>query len=293
MNASAAPHPLRGILYLMAALALFSLLDTISKTLASRHPVGVVVWGRYFVHFLVTLAVFLPRYGTELFKTRSPAQQMIRGLTLVLTTGMVVAAFQRLPLAEVTALVFVSPFLVMILAMSFLDERVSRWRWLPVGVGFLGVLLIVRPGGGASGEGALLALGGAACYAVYQVLTRKLSATDRSMVQLFYTALVGAAAMCALLPWFWVPGAIDVVDAALIASLGLIAAGSHLLMIMALRAAPATTLSPFMYAQLVWAMLLGWAVFGELPDTVSLLGMLIIVGSGVVVAYSERLNRKA
>lgn len=293
MNASAAHHPVRGILYVMGALALFALLDTVSKTLASRHPVAVVVWGRYFAHFVITLIAFLPRYGSELFKTAHPGLQVVRGLTLVGTTGAVVAAFQHMPLAEVTALVFVTPFLVTILAVNFLEERMPAWHWIPVIVGFSGVLLIARPTGNAFNIGVPLVLLGAACYAVYQVLTRKLSAVDHSVTQLAYTALIGAATMCVLLPKYWVPGAIDLRDWLLIGSLGVLGAGGHLLMIMALRAAPATTLSPFTYVQLVWATLLGWLVFGDFPDRLSLIGMAIIVASGVAVAYSERSSRNA
>lgn len=293
MNASAAHHPIRGILYLMGALALFALLDTVSKTLASRHPVAVVVWGRYFAHFLITVVAFLPRYGTGLFKSARPGLQLVRGLTLVGVTAGVVGAFQRMPLAEVTALVFVTPFLVMILAVSFLGEKMPAWRWIPVIVGFSGVLLIARPAGNDFNIGVLFVLLGAVCYAVYQVLTRKLSAVDRSVTQLAWTALIGAATTSLLLPKYWVPGALDLRDWLLIGSLGVLAAGGHLLMIMALRAAPATTLSPFTYAQLVWATLLGWLVFGDFPDRMSLIGMAIIVVSGVVVAYSERYGKKA
>ena len=132
----------------------------------------------------------------------------------------------------------------------------------------------------------LFVLLGAVCYAVYQVLTRKLSAVDRSVTQLACTALIGATTMCVLVPKYWVPGALDLRDWLLIGSLGVLAASGHLLMIMALRAAPATTLSPFTYAQLVWATLLGWLVFGAFPDRLSLVGMAIIVAAGVVVAYS-------
>jgi len=293
MNASAAHHPIRGILYLMGALALFALLDTVSKTLASRHPVAVVVWGRYFAHFLITVVAFMPRYGTGLFKSARPGLQLVRGLTLVGVTAGVVGAFQRMPLAEVTALVFVTPFLVMILAVSFLGEKMPAWRWIPVIVGFSGVLLIARPSGSDFNIGVVFVLLGAVCYAVYQVLTRKLSAVDRSVTQLAWTALIGAATTSLLLPKYWVPGALDLRDWLLIGSLGVLAAGGHLLMIMALRAAPATTLSPFTYAQLVWATLLGWLVFGDFPDRMSLIGMAIIVVSGVVVAYSERYGKKA
>ncbi|BAL27409.1 DMT family transporter [Azoarcus sp. KH32C] len=292
MNASPAHHAVRGILYMMGALALFALLDTVSKTLASRHHVAVVVWGRYFAHFVITLAVFLPRYGTALFKSARPGLQVVRGLTLAGTTGAIVSAFQHMPLAEVTALVFVTPFLVSILAVSFLGEKMAAWRWIPVAVGFGGVLLIARPTGDAFNIGVVFVLLGACCYAVYQILTRKLAAVDRSATQLFYPALIGAAVTCVLLPRFWVPGAFDLRDWLLVGSLGVLAASGHFLMILALRAAPATTLGPFTYAQLVWATLLGWLVFGDFPDRLSLIGMSIIVASGVVVAYSERFNRK-
>lgn len=283
-------NPARGIALMMGALALFALLDALSKGLAARHPVPVVVWGRYFMHFLVTLLVFLPRHGVALFHTPHPGLQLVRGLMLVTTSAMVVMAFQRMPLAEVTALIFIAPLLLTILAVKFLGERMPAWQWLPVTLGFSGVLFIVRPSGDFFGPGAFLALGGACAYSVYQLLTRKLSAVERSATQSFYTALIGTMVLSVALPWFWVPGAIGWRDGLLIASLGLIAAFSHLLLIMAFRVTPASILSPFTYAQLVWAMLFGWILFDDLPDGTSLIGMAIIVGAGVVVAYAERLK---
>ncbi len=284
--------PLRGILLMMGALALFALLDTLSKGLTASHPVPVIVWGRYAVHFLITLLVFMPRHGLGLFRSHRPGLQVLRGLMLVMTTALVVLSFRQLPVAEVTALIFVTPLLVTVLAVKFLGERMLPLQWLAIGVGFCGVLLIVRPSGALMGSGALLVLAAAGCYSVYQVLTRKLSAGDHSATQLLYTALVGTVAMSIVLPWHGLPVSLGLVDALQIGSLGLIAAVSHLLLIMAFRAAPATTLSPFSYAQLAWATLFGWIAFGDLPDGASSAGMGIIAASGLGVAYLERRKRE-
>jgi drug/metabolite transporter (DMT)-like permease len=233
--------------------------------------------------------IFLaPSMRLKLVSTQRPLIQVTRALMLVFTTGLVMGALRLMPLAETTAILFVTPLLVTLMAGPWLGEKIGWRRWLAVVIGFAGALLIARPGSALSGPGILLALSGAVCYGVYQIQTRQLSSTESTFTMLFYTALVGTVVMTFGLPWFWdgpEPTPFEVLQ---IASMGLLGGTGHYLLTRAFRHAPATTLSSFMYAQLIWATLLGWQVFGQLPDHWSMLGMTVIAVSGLSVALSER-----
>ncbi|MEO8411473.1 MAG: DMT family transporter, partial [Propionivibrio sp.] len=153
--------------------------------------------------------------------------------------------------------------------------------------GFAGVLLIARPGGAVFGIGVVYTLGAALCYSLYQLLTRKLSSTEPVMRQLFYTALIGTIAMSAFLPVYWTGDVPTPKQALLIVSLGLFGGLGHFLFIRAYRDAPASSLSPMLFAQLVWVSLLGWLVFGQHPDSLSTTGMLVIGASGLILALRK------
>jgi drug/metabolite transporter (DMT)-like permease len=289
---SARPPLLRSILLVLAALACFAALDAIAKQLATRYPVPWLVWGRYTVHLLFMLLVLWPRYGGRLVRTCKPLANVMRGLMLTGVTGLNIAALQTMPLAEATALLFVAPVLVAVLAGPWLGEKVGWRKWLAVLLGFCGVLLIVRPGMGGpsaiSATGVAFSLSAAACYAVYQVQTRQLSASEDALKLLFYTALVGTVSMSLAIPWFAASGLPTLSDALLIASLGLFGGGGHFMLINAYRHAPASTLSPLYYSQLLWATLIGYFAFGHWPDALGLLGIAVIAGSGVLVALPSR-----
>lgn len=286
---SAEQRPLRGMLLLLGSLFFFAALDATAKYLAQRYSVPLLVWARYLVHCLL-MAVFLgPHQGRRLVATGRPRRQIVRGLLLVGCTGFGIAALARMPLAETTAVAFTAPLMVALLAGPWLGERLSAGRWLAVLAGFGGVLLIARPGGAVTVDGIALALLAAACYAAYQILTRQLAATEGTVTLVFYTALVGTVAMSLALPFFWrdiaqvAPG-----DAWLIAALGVLGGSGHFLLTRAFRHAPASTLSPFIYVQLVWATMLGAAVFGQWPDWVSAFGMAAIVTCGLWLAVDAR-----
>jgi drug/metabolite transporter (DMT)-like permease len=283
-----AQHPLRGILLFMLALMLFASLDATAKYLTAYFTVPLLVWARYTVHFLFMLVFVAPSMRAELVRTVNPRLQVVRALALLATSACGIAAFRVMPLAEATAVVFLAPLLVTLLAGPFLGERIGRSRWLAVLVGFGGVLLVVRPGAGLNLAGVLWALTGAFCYAVYQILTRRLSHAEHPLRLLFYTALVGTAVTSAALPWFWVDTAPSATQWLLIASLGLYGGVGHFLLIRAFRLAPASTLTPFTYVQLVWAALLGWLVFDNMPDAVSAAGMTVIAASGLWLALGAR-----
>ena len=277
-------HPLRGVLLFLAAVFLFAALDATAKYLNAFFAVPLLVWARYLVHFVIMLVFMAPGMGREIIVTRRPWLMSFRALMLVGVTLLAQLALKTLPLAETTALVFITPLLVALLAGPLLGEQVRRRTWLATIAGFAGVLLIARPGGAMVGPGILYALGGALCYAIYQILTRKLAATEHPNRLLFFTALVGTVSMSLTLPAYWDGQIPTLPQGLLIISLGLYGGIGHFMFIRAFREAPASTLSPLLYVQLIWATLLGWLVFNQLPDFLAIIGMLIIGVSGLSLA---------
>lgn len=283
------PHrPARGVALLLAALVLFVMLDATSKHLGQRYPVPLLVWARYTTHFLLMLALLAPRFGRRLIRSAHPGRQTLRATMLLGTTFFSMAALQRMPLAETTAVVFAAPLIVTLLAGPMLGETFGRLRWAAVLVGFCGVLLIARPGGDMNTGGLLLALAAANCYAIYQLMTRQLSGSEHPVTLLFYTALVGTLAMTPVLPWFWQGPRPDWIDMLKILSMGIYGGAGHFLLIRAFREAPASLLSPVTYAQLAWATLFGWVIFEHLPAPTALAGIAIIGGAGVMLALDGR-----
>jgi drug/metabolite transporter (DMT)-like permease len=281
-------HPLRGVFLFLAAVFLFAALDATAKYMNAFFAVPLLVWARYLVHFVIMLVFMAPGMGREIIATRRPWLMSFRALMLVGVTLLAQLALKTLPLAETTALVFITPLLVALLAGPLLGEQVRRSTWLITLVGFAGVLLIARPGGALFGTGVAYALGAALCYAIYQILTRKLAATEHPNRLLFYTALIGTLSMSLTLPAYWDGQIPTLTQGLLIVSLGLYGGIGHFMLIRAFREAPASTLSPLLYVQLIWATLLGWWVFDQLPDLLAIVGMLIIGASGLSLAIRSR-----
>ena len=278
---------LNGIILFLTATLLFAIHDATSKYLIPFFAIPLLVWARYVVHLSLMLVAVAPGLGRELFVTRRPWLMTWRALTLVGVSLLFQNALKALPLAETTAIVFVTPLLVALLAGPLLGEKVRLKSWLATIAGFCGVLLIARPGGAMSASGVAYALGSALCYAAYQILTRQLSATEPALRQLFYTALVGAVVMSFIVPTYWSALLPTAGQALLIVSLGVTAGVGHFLLIRAFRQTPASTLSPLLYVQLVWAMLLGLLVFGQLPDLLTTIGMVIIGTSCLSLALQR------
>ena len=282
-----------GILLMLGAGLCFAALDATSKHLTQTFPVPMLVWARYTVHLVLMLAFLAPSMRARLIATQRPLALTARALMLVGTTGFAMAGIAIMPLAESTAFLFVTPLIVVILASWLLRESVTPARWIAIVAGFAGALLIARPGGALSLQGIVLMSLAAACYAIYQVQTRQMSMTENTVTMLFYTALVGTVSMSLAAPLYWggpVPTAWQGLG---IASLGIYGGTGHLLMTRAFRHAPASTLSPFLYAQLIWATLLGWLFYSQLPDLLSTVGMAVIAASSLSIALSERFRPAA
>lgn len=282
-----AAHPGRGILLTLAAVFVFACMDATAKYLSTRYPLPMLVWARYTGHFLLMLVFLAPSRRASLLHTRRPAAQIFRASLLLGVTVCVIAALRILPLAEATALGYTSPLLAALLAGPWLGERMDLRRWLGLAAGFIGVLFIARPGGDLPAVGILISLAGAFFYAIYQVMTRLLSSSEDSVTMLFYTATVGCIVSTAALPWLHAGDLPKGIDLLLVLCLGLLGGIGHFLLIRAFRHAPVGTLGPFLYVQLVWAMLIGWLLFEHLPDGWSLVGMAIIAGSGLMVALGK------
>lgn len=282
---------LRGVLLFLTALLLFAALDATAKHLTAFFAVPFMVWVRYLVHFVFMVVTVAPSEGRSLVSTRHPWLMILRALMLVGVTLFMQLALQTLPLAETSALVFTTPLLVALLAGPLLGEKVSGKAWLATAVGFVGALLIARPGGSLFGAGVAYAAAAALCYALYQILTRKLVGSETQLRLLFYTALVGTLCMAFAPFTHWNGQWPSVTEALLLASLGLYGGVGHFLMIRAFREAPASTLAPLLYVQLIWATLLGWLVFSHLPDFLAIVGMCIIGAAGLSLALGDRRQR--
>jgi drug/metabolite transporter (DMT)-like permease len=280
----------RAVLYMLLTVMCFAVLETTAKYLTRFYPVPQVVWGRYTIHMLLMLVILGPRMRLGLVRTAQPGSQLIRASLLLGSTLCNFGAVSVLPLAEVKAITFVSPLLVTLFAVWLLREKVTRDKWAAVVVGFAGTLFIVRPGTSMLSPAATLALGSALCYSLYQIMTRRLSDDENPIVTLFYTALVGFVAMSLVAPLIARPVAL--VHLPLFLLVGSMGVLGHYLLIRALELERASTLSPIGYLQLLWVTLLGFLVFGDLPDAHAVLGMAIIVGSGLYVAWGHHYRRR-
>jgi drug/metabolite transporter (DMT)-like permease len=276
-----------GIGLTLVAIGLFTTMDTIGKTLMADYPFQQVVWARYFFQCTLML-VMLPHLGIAgLLRTRRHALQIGRGLLLAVATLCMFGAISVVPLADAYTITFTAPLLVTALSVPLLKERVGWRRWSAVLVGFIGVLIVIRPGFGDAPWQLMLPLVTAACFALYQILTRLVSIDpdETPFVMLFYVAWVGAAVMTLMVPFYWQPVALA--DWPWMVAMGGLGAIGHLILIRALVIAPASLIAPFTYSQIVWALIAGYLVFGDVPDGWMLVGCTVIVASGLFVFYRE------
>ncbi len=283
------PSALHGVLLIVAAVGIFAVMDTIAKYLARSYPVPGVVWARYAANLLILLAFLAARGELKRLRTARPALQIMRGLLLAGASLLYFTSLTVLPLAEAAAIGFVMPLFLALLAVPMLGERMDGARLAAVLVGLAGALVIVRPGAAVFTPYALLPVGMALCNALYQILTRKLAGVEHPLTSLVWGAIVGAVLLAFALPFAWVTPT-DPWHWVLLGIIGLLASVGHFTLIRAYDYGSATGLAPFFYTQLVWVMLLGWLVFGDFPDGWSLLGMGIIVASGIYLVGRQRLT---
>lgn len=280
----------RGILLLLVTVLVFSMSDAMGKIVAEAEGGLMVSWAR-FVFALLVLPLFYPRRIGEMARTRNPRLQIARSIVVIGANTIFFTGLRYLPLADAVALGFVAPFLTTLLAIPILGERVGVRRWTAIVVGFIGMLIIVRPGFETRHWAYALPLVSAAFWAVYVVLTRKLGATDTPLTTLFYTPLAGAFAMTGAAPLYWTwPSPWHWV---ILVSIGVLATVGHLALIRAYRLAPASLLAPFSYLSIVFATVFGFVLFDTLPDLWTMVGAVVVIGSGVYVFHRETAIRRA
>jgi drug/metabolite transporter (DMT)-like permease len=280
--------PVRAVLMICGATLCFASLDTTVKYLSAIYPLPLLIWVRWLIQMLAIAAWLAPSNGLSFMRTKHLGHNLVRGVVLIGSSICFVYALRELPLANVTALNYSTPMMVVVLAVIVLGERLTRPRIAFVIAGVVGMLLIVRPGTDVFQGASLLGLASAACYAIFQIMTRKMASEDAGVL-LFYPALVGTVVLSLALP-FMLDGfvAMPWTHVVMLVVGGMVGTFGHFLLVLAFRRGSASALTPFTYVHLVWAMLIGLIVFGTFPDGYALAGMAIIAGSGLLITLHER-----
>jgi drug/metabolite transporter (DMT)-like permease len=279
---------LTGIALMCGAVACFAFLDTTAKYLNLYMSTLQVVWARYTGAFLLPFIVSNPWTRPGLTYTARPLLQIFRSVLLLGSTMCNFLALRYLQLDQTVAISFSTPFFVAALSGPILGEWVRWRRWTAITVGFVGVLVVTRPTPDTFQPAALLSLAGAVCYAIYALSTRILARTDSNETTLFYSNIVGAAVMLPVVPFFWTTPT-DALIIVLMVAAGALGSFGHYLLIAAHRLAPPAVLSPFIYTEVPLMIVLGFLVFGDLPNRWTLIGAAIVVASGLYILHRERM----
>jgi drug/metabolite transporter (DMT)-like permease len=280
-----APQPIRGIALALLAFALFTVMDTAVKLLGGRYHVLQVMWFNSAFGWLVIALITAARGGWGRLRTRRPGLHVARWAISFAGATIVFYAYARLPLADVYAILFTAPLLITALSVPLLGERVGWRRWSAIGVGFTGVLVMLRPGSGAVEPLAALALLGAVGHALNMIIVRRLGREEAPETFGFYGNILSVLAISPALPWLWRTP--DLPDLALAAVMGSIAGGGFWLLALAMRHAPASIVGSFQYSQMPYAILVGWLLFGTVPDAWTMLGAAVVIASGLYVFQRE------
>ena len=280
-------RPAMGIAVMVAGMIILASTDAVSKHLTLSYAVIQILWVRFAVFGAVGTFLALRKNGFAGLRTKRPVAQVARAVILNLANFIFVYSLSQMPMADAHSIMAIAPLLITAASVPLLGEVVGIRRWLAIAVAFGGMLIILRPGTGVFDPVSLVPLAGAGCFACYTILTKVISRDDGHETTLFYTGVIGFFLMSVLAPFDWVePVGID--------WFWLIVAGvggtlAHVCIIVALHMAPASTLQPFNYTMLVWATVLGFLVFGDLPDSWTVTGALVIVASGLYSWHRERL----
>jgi drug/metabolite transporter (DMT)-like permease len=276
-----------GIALMCCAVALFACLDTTAKYLNTQMDSLEIAWARYTSAFLLTLIVSNPLTQPGLLRTRRMTLQITRSVLLVGSTALNFLALRWLQLDEALSIIFTFPFIVAIASGPMLGEWLGWRRWSAICFGFAGVLLITRPGFGGMHPAALLSFAATVCYGLYAVITRIVSRVDSNQTSLFYANFIGALVMLPVIPFVWATPSSSLI-ALLLMGIGVLGSAGHFCLIAGHKLAPASVLSPFVYTQLIWVVILGYLVFDHVPTGWTIAGAAMVIGSGLYLLYRER-----
>ncbi len=291
-GASAARGPMIGVLLLVLSMWTLSCLDASGKwVMDAGVPLLVLSWFRYAIHLVLVLALVLPARGTAVLRSKKPREQLVRGGSMFLATLMFFTTLSYIPQAEATSINFLAPLLVLSLAPWILNEPARLSRFVAAGIAFIGVLIVIRPGGGLHPIGTIFGLLTACCFTAQFIATRRVAGDD-PFTSLIWSGAVGTVCLTVTLPFILPPAlpvlqGLSTLDWIVLISTGVTGGLGHLFQIAAYRRAPASTLAPFIYLQIISAASVGWLVWGHFPDALTWLGIAIICASGMGIGLVE------
>lgn len=287
MGVTETSRPLVGIVLILSAMAILPGIDVIAKMLGQQGmPITQIVWARMFFGAALTLPFALRRAGARVLLPQRPVFHMVRAGFLMLATFCFFSSLKFLPIADALAIFFVQPLVLTALSPFLLGEKVGARRWAAVAVGFVGTLIIIRPGLGGINPGSLLALGAGTSLALYFLMTRRIAGSAPALVTTFHTMLIGTVVASGLAATVWVWP--DDGQWLLFVALGLIAALGHYLITRAYDFAEASLLAPLAYTEMITSVALGWWFFGDFPDFWTFVGVAILISCAIYISVRER-----
>ena len=272
---------------MLTAMAILPFIDVLAKVLGQQGmPILIVVWARAVFGALMTLPFAIRAEGLAAFRPRRPLHHLSRAVLLFCATFLFFQALKHLPIADALAIFFVNPLVIVVLSALVLRERVGPRRWAAVAVGFVGTLIIIRPGLVEVNPGTFYALGSGVALGSYLVMTRHIAGAADAMVLTFQTSAIGAALMTLALPLLWqMP---DPAQWPMLVGLGVVATLGHVLITMAYEHGEASLLAPLAFTEIIMATVFGWWFFNDLPDRWTVLGVAILIGSAIYISIRER-----
>ena len=284
-----ADHPFKGIALILASTVFLGTSDVTAKYLSATLPSIEIAWIRFLTFALIMSPAMLPGSPLYALRTARPGLQVMRGIALLGSSLFFISGLRFLPIAEASATGFVSPLFVTALSIVFLGESVGVRRWLATAIGLIGVLIILRPGTSAFHPAAFFPIISALAWAATLIMTRMMSGREHAITTMTYSSIVGACILSALVPFVWVaPSWHDILFGIFI---GIASTAGQWIVVLAFRYADASVLAPFSYTQLLWVSILGFLIFGEIPDIWTVIGAAFIVASGLYTAHRERVRR--
>jgi drug/metabolite transporter (DMT)-like permease len=284
-----ADHPFKGIALILASTVFLGTSDVTAKYLSATLPSIEIAWIRFLTFALIMSPAMLPGSPLYALRTARPGLQAMRGIALLGSSLFFISGLRFLPIAEASATGFVAPLFVTALSIFLLGESVGVRRWLATAIGLIGVLIILRPGTSAFHPAAFFPIISALAWAATLIMTRMMSGREHAITTMTYSSIVGVGILSVLVPFVWVaPSWHDILFGIFI---GIASTAGQWIVVLAFRYADASVLAPFSYTQLLWVSILGFLIFGEIPDIWTVIGAAFIVASGLYTAHRERVRR--
>ena len=281
---------MKAITFNLLAWVMLPIMDGFAKYLSSDLPVLQITWARYFFTVAFTLPIMFFFFRKNLVWTNKPKLQLIRGLILLTANVCFFYSISIISLAKALTLAFIAPLIVTAFSPIFLGEKVGFRRWSAVIIGFIGSMVVIRPGFVEINLASLAALGTGVMYGFYLIITRKLSSSDNPLLTLLLTGVVGAIIISFVMPFVWIKPTLN--QWSMMAAIGIFACVGHLFIILSLKYADASKLAPFSYFEIVTNIIIGYYFFSDFPDKWTFLGLFIIILSGIYISRRENIVKR-